>query len=152
MMIGDDDACRGSVYTKTVRCKTKTAELLAMSISDFLQRVKYHEDTWNFIQSNASKRFEFEQNVTKMNHRLKNLKSNEVVNGIKEQDKLHFLDFIKGNFWNRPIPEKKIETNIKRRVNQRRIPASRPTNAEISSRFMKEPVSNQHEPDLTSQI
>lgn len=116
-MIGDDDACRSTHYTKTVRCKSETADLLAMSITDFLQRIKYHEDTWNFIQENATKRFEFEQNLSKINERLKNLKSSEVVNGIDKKDKLHFLDFIKGNFWNKPIPENKVESNLNRRVN-----------------------------------
>ena len=52
-MMGDDDAAFGSKYTKTVCCKSFGGEVLAMNLSDFLVRVKLHDETWKFITNQA---------------------------------------------------------------------------------------------------
>lgn len=83
-----------------------------MNITDFIQRVKYHEHTWNFILNNARKRYEFESKMSHLNRQLKTYTTNEYINGVAEEDKVHYLDFIKGNFWDKPIPEFKIQKNI----------------------------------------
>lgn len=71
--------------------------------------------------------------MTKLNYKLKTLKTQEYVNGIAKEDKIHFLDFIRENFWDRPIKEEKVQKNIQRRVDQRKKPIFKDQNTEIHS-------------------
>lgn len=50
VMMGDEDAVALQGYSKTTRCLSQTAEVLCMNVTDFIQRVRHNEETWNFVQ------------------------------------------------------------------------------------------------------
>ena len=67
MMMGDDDAAAMQKYSKTVRCLSRKAEVFEMVLTDFLQRVKHNDETWNFIQEKSLAKFEFESKMSFIN-------------------------------------------------------------------------------------
>lgn len=55
-MIGEEDAVSMRNFTTTVKCVSMQGELLAIKLSDFYQRVRPNEDTWNYIKSSSKQK------------------------------------------------------------------------------------------------
>lgn len=49
VMMADEDAAALQPYSKTARVYSQSAEVLSMTMTDFIQRVRHNEETWNFI-------------------------------------------------------------------------------------------------------
>ena len=68
-----------------------------MNLTDFLQRIRYNDETWKFICDKAESKFKFEERVITMNKRMKHYKGQVCMEN--RNDKLDPMDFIKENFW-----------------------------------------------------
>ena len=47
--MGEEDAIKMMNYTKTVKCKSQTGELLSMTTQEFFMRIKSNEESWKYI-------------------------------------------------------------------------------------------------------
>jgi hypothetical protein len=48
-MLGDEDAMALQNYSKTAKCLSMTADVLYMDVTDFFQRIKFNEETWEYL-------------------------------------------------------------------------------------------------------
>jgi hypothetical protein len=52
-MIGEEDAVAMRNCTTSVKCISMKGELLAIKTSDFYQRIKTNDETWNYIKRSS---------------------------------------------------------------------------------------------------
>lgn len=115
VMMGDEDAVALQGYSKTTKCLSRQAEVLAMSVTDFLQRVRHNEETWNFVQSRAQEKFKFDFKASHLNKKMKfkQVKRNTGVI-IPELDVVKPSDFFKLSFGGERIPYRKMNRIMNR--------------------------------------
>tara|TARA_B110000285_G_C15021067_1_gene561591 strand:- start:623 stop:931 length:309 start_codon:yes stop_codon:yes gene_type:complete len=71
VMMADEDAVALQPYSKTTRVNSQTAEVLSMTVTDFIQRVRHNEETWNFIQARSQIKFKFDYESSQLNKKMK---------------------------------------------------------------------------------
>ena len=55
--MGDEDTVSMSMHSKTTQCVSQDGgECLVITLTDFLQRVKFNEETWSLIKETAEKK------------------------------------------------------------------------------------------------
>ena len=84
-------------------------------MSDFFQRIKFNEETWEFLQKSARLKFLHDKKVTLVSEKMKfkKVKKNAGVI-IPKDDIIKPNDFFDLNFSGGPIPHRKLDRVMNR--------------------------------------
>jgi len=83
-------------------------------LTDFIQRVKFNEDTWDMIQNRANDKFDNDDIVAKLSKKMKFKKQKKKTSNIPDHDKIQPQDFFNVSYCGAWIPERKITRVINR--------------------------------------
>eukprot|EP00347_Sterkiella_histriomuscorum_P012371 403368842 len=123
-MIGEEDAIKMRDYTTTLKCVSQNGILLALKTSDFYQRIKTNEETWQYLQKTSLlKEGNIYQSIFRSEKLIKSNVENTKLICKKEEAKdmeIKDIDFFKTTFWGEPIPSRKVERVIQTNQQKRR--------------------------------
>ena len=115
VMMADEDAVALQPYSKTTRVNSQTAEVLSMTVTDFIQRVRHNEETWNFIQARSQIKFKFDYESSQLNKKMKfkRVKRNKGII-IPQLDLVKPSDFFNFSFGGERVPYRKMNRIMNR--------------------------------------
>ena len=129
-MMGDEDTLQMNNYSKSVRCKSGTAELLVIDSLEFFKAIKQNEKTQDFIQNLMHQRQAQEIETNTVNNYMLNLKPPaevSVTETIPKEKKIHAQDFFQFMFCGDLFPERKVNWIANHKTELRtNKPAQRP--------------------------